>query len=46
MRLIAELKRRNVVRVAGLCSVGARLLVQMPSTILPISAAPDEGLPR
>jgi len=45
MNLIAELRRRNVIRMAGLYLVGAWLLVQVSSTILPMFAAPD-WLPR
>src|SRR5665213_3844286 len=41
----AELKRRNVVRMAGLYLVGAWLLVQVAGTILPMFGAPD-WLPR
>ena len=41
----AELKRRNVVRVAGLYLVGAWLLTQVASTVLPMFGAPD-WLPR
>lgn len=41
----AELKRRNVVRMAGLYLVGAWLLVQVASTVLPMFGAP-EWLPR
>src|ERR1041385_2159997 len=41
----AELKRRNVVRVAGLYLVGAWLIVQVASTVLPLFGAP-EWLPR
>ncbi len=41
MSLIAELKRRNVIRVAGLYLVGAWLLVQVASTVLPIYEAPS-----
>ena len=40
-----ELKRRNVVRMAGLYLVGAWLLVQVASTVLPMFGAP-EWLPR
>jgi adenylate cyclase len=36
----AELKRRNVIRVAGLYLVGAWLLVQVTGTILPMFGAP------
>src|SRR5438477_8332651 len=41
----AELKRRNVIRFAGLCLVGSWLLVQVSSTVLPMFGAP-EWLPR
>src|SRR3954470_15270721 len=41
----AELKRRNVIRFAGLYLVGAWLLVQVASTVLPMFGAPD-WLPR
>ena len=41
----AELKRRNVVRMAGLYLVGAWLLVQVAGTVLPMFGAPD-WLPR
>ena len=41
----AELKRRNVIRAAGLYLVGAWLLVQVASTVLPMFGAPD-WLPR
>src|SRR5437868_12000917 len=41
----AELKRRNVIRFAGLYLVGAWLLTQVASTVLPMFAAPD-WLPR
>src|SRR5450759_5182792 len=40
-----ELKRRNVIRFAGLYLVGAWLLVQVASTVLPMFGAPD-WLPR
>ena len=40
-----ELKRRNVVRMAGLYLVGAWLIVQVASTVLPMFGAP-EWLPR
>jgi adenylate cyclase len=43
--LFAELKRRNVIRFAGLYLVGAWLLVQVSSTVLPMFGAP-EWLPR
>ena len=41
----AELKRRNVIRFAGLYLVGAWLIVQVASTVLPMFGAP-EWLPR
>ena len=37
----AELKRRNVIRAAGLYLVGAWLIVQVSSTVLPMFGAPD-----
>jgi TolB-like protein/Tfp pilus assembly protein PilF len=40
-----ELKRRNVVRMAGLYLVGAWLIVQVSGTVLPMFGAPD-WLPR
>ena len=45
MRLLNELKRRNVIRMAGLYLVGAWLLVQVAGTVLPMFGAP-EWLPR
>src|SRR5205085_5643196 len=45
MNFFAELKRRNVIRFAGLYLVGAWLLVQVSSTVLPMFGAPD-WLPR
>src|SRR3989440_5938741 len=41
----AELKRQNVIRFAGLYLVGAWLLTQVASTVLPMFGAPD-WLPR
>src|SRR5256712_2611395 len=41
----AELKRRNVIRFAGLYLVGSWLLTQVASTVLPMFGAPD-WLPR
>ena len=41
----AELKRRNVIRAAGLYLVGAWLLTQVAGTVLPMFGAPD-WLPR
>ena len=35
MSLIAELKRRNVIRMAGLYLVGAWLIVQVAGALLP-----------
>ena len=43
--LLNELKRRNVIRAAGLYLVGAWLLTQVASTVLPMFGAPD-WLPR
>jgi TolB-like protein/Tfp pilus assembly protein PilF len=43
--LFSELKRRNVIRVAGLYLVGAWLVVQVAGTVLPMFGAP-EWLPR
>ena len=40
MSLFEELKRRNVVRMAGLYLVGAWLLVQVAGTLLPVFDAP------
>src|SRR5438128_2899183 len=40
-----ELKRRNVIRAAGLYLVGAWLLTQVAGTVLPMFGAPD-WLPR
>jgi TolB-like protein len=45
MSLLSELKRRNVIRFAGLYLVGAWLLVQVSGTVLPMFGAPD-WLPR
>lgn len=42
---VSELKRRNVIRAAGLYLVGAWLLVQVASTVPPMFGAP-EWLPR
>jgi TolB-like protein/Flp pilus assembly protein TadD len=42
---LAELKRRNVIRTAGLYLVGAWLIVQVTGTMLPMFGAP-EWLPR
>jgi TolB-like protein/cytochrome c-type biogenesis protein CcmH/NrfG len=43
--LFAELRRRNVIRMAGLYLVGAWLVVQVAGTVLPIFGVP-EWLPR
>ncbi|WP_146908510.1 hypothetical protein [Arenimonas daejeonensis] len=40
MNLLAELRRRNVIRVAGLYLVGAWLVVQIAETLLPIFETP------
>ncbi len=45
MTLLAELKRRNVIRVAGLYLVGAWLVTQVAGTVLPMFGAPG-WLPR
>src|SRR6478609_1332259 len=45
MGLIAELRRRNVIRMAGLYLVGAWLVVQVAGTLLPMFGAPA-GLVR
>src|SRR6266571_9071741 len=45
MSFLTELKRRNVIRMAGLYLVGAWLLVQVAGTVLPMFGAPD-WLPR
>jgi len=37
---LAELKRRNVIRMAGLYLVGAWLIVQVAATLLPVFEAP------
>jgi TolB-like protein/Tfp pilus assembly protein PilF len=42
---LSELKRRNVIRMAGLYLVGAWLVVQVAGTVLPMFGAP-EWLPR
>ena len=41
MSLLAELKRRNVLRMAGLYLVGAWLLVQVAGTVLPMFEVPS-----
>jgi TolB-like protein/Tfp pilus assembly protein PilF len=45
INFFAELKRRNVIRFAGLYLVGAWLVVQVAGTVLPMFGAP-EWLPR
>jgi TolB-like protein len=45
MSFIAELQRRNVIRMAGLYLVGAWLIVQVAGTVLPMFGAPA-WLPR
>ena len=42
--IFAELKRRNVIRVAGLYLVGAWLLIQVASTVLPTFEVPGWAL--
>jgi hypothetical protein len=44
MSLIKELKRRNVIRMAGLYLVGAWLLIQVASTVLPAFEVPGWAL--
>jgi TolB-like protein len=41
MSLLAELKRRNVIRMAGLYLVGAWLVLQVADILLPVFDAPD-----
>ncbi len=41
MRLLAELKRRNVIRMAGLYLVVAWLIVQVTETVLPVFEVPN-----
>jgi hypothetical protein len=41
MSFLAELKRRNVIRMAGLYLVGAWLIVQVAGTVLPMFGAPE-----
>jgi TolB-like protein/cytochrome c-type biogenesis protein CcmH/NrfG len=41
MSFFSELKRRNVIRMAGLYLVGAWLLIQIAETLLPIFHTPD-----
>ncbi len=41
MPFLAELKRRNVIRMAGLYLVGAWLVTQVAGTVLPMLGAPD-----
>jgi TolB-like protein len=41
LRVFAELKRRNVIRMAGLYLVGAWLLIQIAETLLPIFHTPE-----
>jgi len=41
MHLFAELRRRNVIRMAGLYLVGAWLVTQVAGTVLPMFGAPD-----
>ena len=45
MSLLAELRRRNVIRMAGLYLVGAWLITQVAGTVLPMFGAPA-WLPR
>ena len=41
MKFLAELRRRNVLRMAGLYLVGAWLMTQVAGTLLPMFGAPD-----
>ena len=41
MNLLAELQRRNVIRMAGLYLVGAWLIAQVAQTILPAFEVPN-----
>ncbi len=41
MKLLAELKRRNVFRLAGLYLIAAWLIVQVAETVLPVFDVPD-----
>nr|MBP6597715.1 hypothetical protein [Arenimonas sp.] len=41
MSFLSELKRRNVIRMAGLYLVGAWLAVQVSETLLPLFGTPD-----
>lgn len=41
MKFLAELRRRNVLRMAGLYLVGAWLVTQVAGTLLPMFGAPD-----
>ncbi|MGQ0801580.1 MAG: hypothetical protein ACT4NL_15890 [Pseudomarimonas sp.] len=41
MNLLAELRRRNVIRMAGLYLVGAWLVIQVAATLLQVFDAPD-----
>lgn len=44
VKLLAELKRRNVIRMAGLYLVGAWLIVQVASTVFPAFELPSWAL--
>ncbi len=41
INFIKELKRRNVIRMAGLYLVGAWLITQVVGTVLPMFGAPE-----
>jgi TolB-like protein len=41
MSFLAELRRRNVIRMAGLYLVGAWLITQVAATVLPMFGAPE-----
>ena len=46
LNFFAELKRRNVIRMAGLYLVGAWLLIQVAGTVLPMFGAAGLGAAR
>ena len=41
MKVLAELRRRNVIRMAGLYLVAAWLMTQVAGTVLPMFGAPE-----
>jgi len=44
MSFLTELKRRNVIRMAGLYAVGSWLIVQVAGTVFPAFDVPSWGL--